>query len=565
MTEKGAGRTTHTSGSGGGGGAGGGAGAENPDASKADQPARAKEQLIAWGRTALPSIVGAIGFTGFVSILGAAVVWMRFSTAGIPADQAVHDLPLTELVVPGAVSLILYLVLGLAAVLVVYLLQGVVMSRMIDQPTTGDPVGHLKRTAELSEARVAELRAKIAALEAGSAADKELEKARLKKLRTEALEAAQRADRVRRQMFRSEAAAVAPVRANQWGLMVLVAAEIIIVLLRTSLPRDSKIWFGIGAVVVLGMVLLAATRLEPAKKRPDWTDRRLRGLVTALLLIGAVVLVAEENWTLPPVLAALALALANLGVGRLYPKQFFWYGISIFVSVGLFGAAVTYSRDRNAPSAQPAAVLLKNGCVIRGLWIGESSKRVFLARLGSPIGEPEGNGPLPGSLGHKAEKAAAKQRSVTGGSTGASATTSSNRKASTGSGTTTSSKHTGSTGFTKPAAKTKFQPDLSVEAKIAAVSPSPFGAGRLFWVERQQVVSESIGKLQRVEFAVNKSGRMRAELLSIARSNKLTKEECPATAAKSTTKSPAKSKTKRAVKKKTGSGSGTKTTARKNP
>lgn len=72
---------------------------------------------------AVPAIAGAVGFVGFVALIGGAIEWTRFWAAELPADQAVGAIPETELVTVGAVSTILFTLLGLAAVLLVYLLD----------------------------------------------------------------------------------------------------------------------------------------------------------------------------------------------------------------------------------------------------------------------------------------------------------------------------------------------------------------------------------------------------------------------------------------------------------
>lgn len=72
---------------------------------------------------ALPTLVGAVGFVGFVALAGGAIQWLRFSAAELPADQAVGVIPRSELVTIGASFLVVYTLLGLLAVLVVYALD----------------------------------------------------------------------------------------------------------------------------------------------------------------------------------------------------------------------------------------------------------------------------------------------------------------------------------------------------------------------------------------------------------------------------------------------------------
>jgi hypothetical protein len=426
-----------------------------------------KDQLIACGQSAVPAIVGTLGFAGWVSVLGAAVVWMRFSTVGIPADQAVHDLPLGEMLVTGAVSLVLYLILGLIAVLIVYMLQGIVISQMIGSERSGNPAGRLQSELTLAEKRLKSLQDEIEQLKqrTPAPAPATAEGKRLASLEEATASVAVDMDTKAAALFKAESVDVkAPERGNQWGLMVLVAAEIVIVMLRTDISAAGKVTIGVVAAVA-GITVIASafwTPKEPAPPDPalpaaareaaekrQRLDAAIRAAIATLIAALAIILVVAKNWTFAPVLVAIALALANLAVGRLHPQRFFWYGISIFASVGLFGAVLTYSRDHNAPSAQPAAVLLKNGCALRGLWVGEGSERVFMARLGTAEEKPEGNGPIDWS-----------------------------------------------------------------------------GDGRVFWVPKADVATESVGKLQRVAAALNESGRLRGELLALNTGAKLTEKQC---------------------------------------
>lgn len=76
---------------------------------------------LAW--KALPAIGSAIGFVGFVAIVGGAVEWIRFDAANLPATQGVLAVPKQELVVIGALALGLFVVGAVFAVLVVYLID----------------------------------------------------------------------------------------------------------------------------------------------------------------------------------------------------------------------------------------------------------------------------------------------------------------------------------------------------------------------------------------------------------------------------------------------------------
>jgi hypothetical protein len=441
--------------------------------SKPEEPPKLSAQLIAWARTAVPAVVSTLGLSGLVSILGAAVLWSRFSAAGLPAEQAVGDQPTASLIVTGAASLVLYLVLGLLAVLVVYMLQGVVLSKVLSRPRSANPVGRLEREAGLIKARILELTHDIEEAEKAEAKKAEAKKAeakrvnagkapgevradkanhaqqRLTRLRAQALDATLNADAVGRKLFAAKSRALDVKRyGNASALLVLAVVELVLVVLRTSLSWPGKAALGILAIAI-GLGAVAAA--YETKRVAGWIKPLRLGLTIGLVELAVLIVVTVDAWTLAPVATALLLALACFAVGRLHPRRFFWLGIAVFASVALFGATLTYSREVNAPSAQAAAVLLKSGCAVEGLWIGESSDRVFLARV-----DPDG------------------EASSAGG-------------------------------------------------------PGMTHAGRIFSLESSQVVSESIGRLRRVPFAMREATVLRSELLAVQGESVLVTAACTAT------------------------------------
>jgi hypothetical protein len=76
---------------------------------------------LAW--QALPALGSAIGFAGFVAVIGSAIEWIRFDAAKLPATQAVLAVPRAELVFVGALALAAFVGGGALAVLIVYLID----------------------------------------------------------------------------------------------------------------------------------------------------------------------------------------------------------------------------------------------------------------------------------------------------------------------------------------------------------------------------------------------------------------------------------------------------------
>jgi flagellar biosynthesis chaperone FliJ len=468
-------------------------GKKAPDAPEAQIKLRA--QLLSWARSAAPAVLSGLGLSGLVSILGAAVLWSRFNSAGLPASEAVSDLPTGTLIVTGAASLVFYLVLGLGAVLTVYLFQGGVLSHVLEHGRSADPVGHLRHQAHLTLSRVTELEGDLdkarksstaeqkvldqlekEAAAAGTAVAEAVEdgvkgaelahlqsaerqrqtavteaegplkdaKARIEGIQKELRARTRRSDELGCRLFQAKSLRLTVAPYGTWpALAVLVALELAVVVARTTASWWEKggLWGGLLLLVLLLLLALPAPRTDAPEQLPKGSPMRSVSLVVAGL-VAFVVAWRVDPWICAPVAASLVLALCCFAIGRLHPRRFFWLGISIFASVALFGAVLTYSRDLNAPSAQGAAVLLKNGCAVQGLWIGESSKRVFLARVDPDAAKP--------------------------------------------------------------------------------------GDGRIFSLESSQVVSSSIGKLVRVGDANGQAGALRMELLNAQSETDLTKQDCTA-------------------------------------
>ncbi|HEY3190226.1 MAG TPA: hypothetical protein VGJ70_22235 [Solirubrobacteraceae bacterium] len=68
-------------------------------------------------------LLGALASLGFVAFVGAIILWSRFEAAQLPADQAVALQSRADLVTVGAIALTIFVLGGLAAVLLLRLLD----------------------------------------------------------------------------------------------------------------------------------------------------------------------------------------------------------------------------------------------------------------------------------------------------------------------------------------------------------------------------------------------------------------------------------------------------------
>jgi hypothetical protein len=80
-------------------------------------------RLLDLALSVLPAIGGTIGFLGFVAVIGGAIQWVRFTAVHLPASQAVDAIPQSELVAIGAQYLIAFTIVGVFAVVVLYVVD----------------------------------------------------------------------------------------------------------------------------------------------------------------------------------------------------------------------------------------------------------------------------------------------------------------------------------------------------------------------------------------------------------------------------------------------------------
>jgi hypothetical protein len=79
--------------------------------------------IIRWVAKLGATVVSGLGLAGAVSLMGAAVLWIRFKEAGLPSTQALDVVPESQLIVQGATATITALALGALTVLVLFSLD----------------------------------------------------------------------------------------------------------------------------------------------------------------------------------------------------------------------------------------------------------------------------------------------------------------------------------------------------------------------------------------------------------------------------------------------------------
>jgi hypothetical protein len=374
----------------------------------------ARAQIATWIKAAVPAVAGALGFVGFVSVLGGAIVFCQYYAAQLPATRAVATLPRGDVLAAGGVTLALYLALGLLAVFVVHLLQSAVVE--VEGGTRSeDDIEELERRLAAARARLASLECDLAAVgqrphtaraNGGPAAtlttvpvdllepprenEPDPNDIELQRLCSETLEEVvsieQKLVRAPRRHFG------APNVGNQLGLICVLLVEVSVVVALTHRSMLSKLWVSAVLAIAAFAFVLGGRAWAPTSesgtralldKETLWAQQSSKRLIQAIaiLLAAAIILHWTDVWTAIPITVAFVLATVTLAIGRLHPRRFFWYGCAIFVSVGVFGAALAIDRTFRNPSLEPATVLLKNGESLSAYYIADTSSRLYLATV----------------------------------------------------------------------------------------------------------------------------------------------------------------------------------------
>jgi hypothetical protein len=92
-----------------------------PDGDKPGGKDGASDGLMGIVLKVLAAVASGIGVIGAVTVVGAAIFWVRFDAIGVPATQAISMMPKAELLAQGSQEVILFIGIGLAAALFIAL------------------------------------------------------------------------------------------------------------------------------------------------------------------------------------------------------------------------------------------------------------------------------------------------------------------------------------------------------------------------------------------------------------------------------------------------------------
>ncbi|HEX4752990.1 MAG TPA: hypothetical protein VH268_08830, partial [Solirubrobacterales bacterium] len=291
-----------------------------------------------------------IGLLGFVTFFGGAILWLRAEQAHLPATDAVAVVPHSVLVATGATFLVPAVLIALLSVLCIFAvhLSFAVLRRAV-------------RRAEFTEGK--ELRTESERLaEEGQAAIREAAPDR--EFAGGMANAADLAEKVgdgdgARAHLLADASA-ASVRAAQ----------------KESEARDK-------------LVTAAAKKTESDRKMAAANAAFGRSeLVLEYVLGGLVLLVlptvcsgAVFHLSFWRVVALVGVAIGVVAVSiavYLSTEKFIWFGITAFVTVGIYIGFASYFATVDNPKIEPAAALRTGRAPAVGMYIAETSSNLYL-------------------------------------------------------------------------------------------------------------------------------------------------------------------------------------------
>jgi lysophospholipase L1-like esterase len=340
-----------------------------------------RQLLILGGGIAL-LVALAVLFSG---VVGGAILWARFWSSNLPADQSLDAVSRGEVLATGSQALAIFIGLGLAATIFAWLLDGrgqwvrstrrglaaIGVVELLVAVGLGDFRGH--------EAESIVVGLLIAALLLHFLVDRALEPA-----------SPFRSGNLLRALFEALGRWLRRF-AHPSGRLVFGEALPLALLVAAVVFACSKEGGDRYLFVLVPLLLAAVCFAAPwgpaypgvAFRDPDFArfEPPRIALATAGFACIAILLIRDEAWLAGAAAAAVLLGLVCLAVAAASGKRFAPYGLAVLVSVPLFGAAATLLHGVDSPELQPVAALLRGGRLVCGAYVGESEGRLWIGRV----------------------------------------------------------------------------------------------------------------------------------------------------------------------------------------
>jgi hypothetical protein len=291
-----------------------------------------------------------IGLLGFVTFFGGAILWLRADQAHLPANDAVAVVPHSFLVTTGASFLVPAVMIALAAVVCIFTVHvGFAALRR------GAKRRQFSEARDLSaRARELEGEGKSALREAAPDRDFAINMAR----GAELAEQAKVSEDTRRRLI--EEASAASGRAVE----------------KESVAREKLA----SAAVKQTAADDKAKEAEHAFSRLElWSEYIFGGLV--LLLLPALCNGAIFHLSFGRVVALIAVAVGVVVISiavYMATERFVWFGVTAFLTVGIYIGFATYFSTVGNPKVEPVAALRTDRPPAVGMFVADTSANLYL-------------------------------------------------------------------------------------------------------------------------------------------------------------------------------------------
>jgi lysophospholipase L1-like esterase len=371
-----------------------------PDPVGRRQPPRLRGRRVqlSIGRLLLIAFGVVVLFAAMVvlaGLAGRAILWLRFWSSRLPADQALSAVSGEELVSTGAVALAIFVSLGLVAAAIAWLLDGngrevrttrrglvaIGLAEVVVAIWIGDFRGDQGLRLFVGVAIAALLLHYLVdrALEwrgrprgrrgGGSGPPEPLGKQVWGEIKAEGRELVD-GDR-------------------GWGPRAFQLLPFLLLALALYLSFGTEGFDRLFvAFAYLAAAILFAAPGGLAAPGVRWREPSFAALTvprvalaSAGLTIVVVFLVRDELWLAGAAATAVLLGLICLAVASASGQRFAPYGLAVLVSVPLFAGTASFLHGLDSPELQPIAVVLADGETACGAYVGESDGRLWLAHV----------------------------------------------------------------------------------------------------------------------------------------------------------------------------------------
>jgi lysophospholipase L1-like esterase len=322
--------------------------------------------------------------------VGRAILWLRFWSSSLPADQAVDRVSGDELASTGGVALALFVGLGLAAAAIAWLLDG--KGREVRTSRRGlvaIGLAELLAVLWIGEFRFDQAREIFLGLVAAALMLHYLVELVLAWLRTQTPDPG--GGSPAEGVWAKVKTRISEFFGEQSGWDLRIWRFVPFLLLAFALYSSLHVDGGERVLKVLlpyvAAAILFAAPGGVAAPGVRWSEPCLGALTMPRIVLSmtgiaivAVILLRDEPWLAVVAVTAVVLGLLCMAVARISKKSFAPYGIAVLISVPLFAGAAAFIHGVASPELQPVAVVLDDGEAVCGGYVGESGGQLWLAR-----------------------------------------------------------------------------------------------------------------------------------------------------------------------------------------